>query len=144
MPDLVFFQEVVPQSYYLIKENFEIFNFYNMVTGVGEETITKSNPSIYFTMILYNNQTMKALEDKKIIKFENSKMNRNILNLKLKYLNKIDISAMCVHLESLKAYSKERMEQLSICFNEILKEKDKYHVLFGGDLNIREAEVLFV
>ncbi len=68
-------------------------------------------------------------------------MRRNILNLKLKYLNNINISAMCVHLESLKAYSKERMEQLLICFYEILKEKDEYHVILGGDLNIREPEV---
>lgn len=37
--------------------------------------------------------------------------------------------------------SRERIEQLNLCFQRMLDAPSHRIVLFGGDLNIREAEV---
>lgn len=75
-----------------------------------------------------------------IVDFVNSNMGR--------YMTKLDVTSnaksftfITSHLESLKDASKERKNQLKICFDTILNEdKDKF-VIFAGDLNIREQEI---
>lgn len=53
---------------------------------------------------------------------------------KLKLLNS--------HLESTGDFAEERMEQLRISFHEMTKTDEKVNVIFGGDLNLRDKEVL--
>lgn len=69
-------------------------------------------------------------------------MGRNLLEVKLNYMNKVNFCVLASHLESTGDFAKQRMEQLRFCFDRISKIDKKYLVFFGGDLNLRDSEVL--
>lgn len=46
------------------------------------------------------------------------------------------------HLESTAQHSAERIKQLKICFKEMSEIDRNVNVIFGGDLNMRDKEVL--
>lgn len=50
---------------------------------------------------------------------------------------------MTSHLESLKPYAGERMRQLQLLLKKMAEVPDDVNVLFGGDTNLRDAEVSF-
>ena len=54
----------------------------------------------------------------------------------------VAFSLMTSHLESTKDFAEERKEQLRRCFEEIKAQPATHNVLFGGDLNLRDKEVL--
>jgi hypothetical protein len=139
VPDVVFFQEVVTESFKIIKEN--LASEYLLFPSINEENILKLEPKRYFTMILIKKDTCKPNGDKKVIEFNNSIMSRNLLKINLTYKNKIKIAAMTTHLESTVEFAKQRIEQLKNCFKEILNVDNDCYVIFGGDLNIRDSEV---
>ena len=70
-----------------------------------------------------------------------SKMGRHLLQLSVQFSG-VDLDVMTSHLESLRDYGGERVRQLKIAFQKMseLQKSDKASI-FGGDLNIREAEV---
>jgi hypothetical protein len=78
---------------------------------------------------------------KSIIRFGNSAMNRNILQVRYKYKRSVEFVVLNAHLESTKDYAKQRIEQLKQCFNHMLEVNDDVLVFFGGDLNLRDTEV---
>ena len=74
------------------------------------------------------------------VDFVNSNMGRYMTKLNVTS-NAKSFTFITSHLESLKDASKERKNQLKICFDTMLNEdKDKF-VIFAGDLNIREQEI---
>ena len=131
---MIFFQEVVSSSFKIIKNSLE--PNYKLFSPNG-----LSDQNGYFTMILINTNTCRSDSELEIIEFKNSEMDRNLLKLKLIFNEKIKISAMTSHFESLAQSAEIRVEQYKYCFKEILNENKDYCVLFGGDLNAREAEV---
>lgn len=48
---------------------------------------------------------------------------------------------MTSHFESCKANAAERMKQLRLVMKRMAKAPDDVTVLFGGDTNLRDAEV---
>ena len=48
------------------------------------------------------------------------------------------------HLESQGAKAEERMNQLNQCFEELTKTKEFINVIFAGDLNLRDKEVISI
>ncbi len=48
------------------------------------------------------------------------------------------------HLESQGAHAEERMNQLNQCFEELIKTKEVINVIFAGDLNLRDKEVISI
>lgn len=48
---------------------------------------------------------------------------------------------MTSHLESCKAHAQERMKQLRVVMQRMTEAPDDVTVLFGGDTNLRDAEV---
>jgi hypothetical protein len=135
---LICLQEIVTASYKLLTESLE--TNYTFVCAVEKENIYKLDPKSYFTMILLNKKTCKLVDDE-IIGFPNTIMCRNLLKVKLKYKNRIKITAMTTHLESTAEFSKQRVEQLKSCFKEITNVNDDSYVILGGDLNLRDSEV---
>jgi endonuclease/exonuclease/phosphatase family metal-dependent hydrolase len=135
----VFFQEVIPSSYRILKESLE--EQYALFCAVDVNNMKFLDPRTYFTMILMNKDTCELDGESKIIPYTNTCMSRNLLKARLRYRKKISITAMTSHLESTADYTKQRTEQLRLCFSEMLAEKDESYVLFGGDLNLRDAEV---
>lgn len=51
---------------------------------------------------------------------------------------------MTSHFESCKAHAAERMRQLTLVMRKMTRAPDDVTVLFGGDTNLRDAEVLYV
>lgn len=51
---------------------------------------------------------------------------------------------MTSHFESCKAHTAERMRQLTLVMRKMTRAPDDVTVLFGGDTNLRDAEVLYV
>jgi tyrosyl-DNA phosphodiesterase 2 len=68
-------------------------------------------------------------------------MGRHLLQLPIQFSG-VDVTVMTSHLESLKDYGEERVRQLKIVFEKMtdLQQVNKVSI-FGGDLNIREAEL---
>lgn len=135
-PDVVLLQEVIVRTEDLLKDKLE--NKYNFINANTLGDIDGG----YYTMILTRKSTCKV-SSSKIINFDNTVMCRNLLQVKLKYNKYIDVCAMTAHLESTAEFSKQRIEQLRKCFKEMLDQDSSYCVFFGGDLNLRDSEVLF-
>lgn len=49
---------------------------------------------------------------------------------------------MTSHLESCKDQAAERMKQLKVVLQNITEEPDNTTVIFGGDTNLRDSEVI--
>ena len=147
-------QEVVVESQTILMR--ELAKFYDTCTGnkmdyldvndpneaLIRRELQKSQDKSYYTMILAKKSTCKMFAPD-LIDFGNSVMTRNLLKVKLNYKGMIDFYAMTAHLESTKEFSKQRVEQLKICFEEMTKSTagDSIPVFFGGDLNLRDTEV---
>ncbi|CAF4414920.1 unnamed protein product, partial [Rotaria sp. Silwood2] len=128
-PDAVFLQEVIPIAFDLIRN---LLPEYDSYTG---------NTQGYFVVILTRRELLKV-QNIEIIKYPGTNMERNLLIVHTMYKNSIEIDLMTSHHESgtEEIASKERIEQLKLCFKHMLDSPSHRIVLFGGDLNIREKE----
>ncbi|CAG0881755.1 unnamed protein product [Darwinula stevensoni] len=124
-PDVVFFQEVVPESLQFFRDRLE---GYNIVSGNG----------MYFTACLLNRATCRC-DSHRIIPYPGSSMGRNLLVLQGLFNNGSVMTLMNTHLESTKDFADERMEQLRIAFREMKKSSSP--VILAGDLNLRDKEI---
>lgn len=115
----------------------ELSQYYHIIASTGENDIQTP----YFVIILLRKDTCNLDGKHEVINFENSRMYRNLLKVKFKYANKINIVAMTSHLESTTEFTKPRMDQLKKCFDEMQKQDKNCIVLFGGDLNLRDKEL---
>jgi tyrosyl-DNA phosphodiesterase 2 len=77
-----------------------------------------------------------------LIRLENSVMGRNLLKIDLKYAGKVDLCVMTSHFESTAEYGPQRMVQLKRAVKEMLDQDEQKVVIFGGDLNMRDKEVI--
>ncbi|CAF2709939.1 unnamed protein product [Rotaria sp. Silwood2] len=129
-PDAVFLQEVIPIAFDLIRN---LLPEYDSYTG---------NTQGYFVVILTRRELLKV-QNIEIIKYPGTNMERNLLIVHTMYKNSIEIDLMTSHHESgtEEIASKERIEQLKLCFKHMLDSPSHRIVLFGGDLNIREKEL---
>lgn len=127
-PDVVFLQEVIP-SYcaYLRKRA----SSYNIITG---------NEEGYFTAILLKKGRVK-FKSQEIIPFPNTKMMRNLLCVNVS-LGGNEFCLMTSHLESTREHSAERINQLKTVFQKMQEATDSTTVIFAGDTNLRDQEVI--
>lgn len=126
-PDVVFLQEVVPDSAEIIQEKCPL---YHMIPG---------NDEGYFVAVMLKTGSTQV-EETKILPFPNTVMMRNLLTVKCTVKGE-KVFLMTTHLESTKNYSKARKEQLGQCFTYIQKREKERTVVFGGDLNLRDNEI---
>lgn len=117
----------------------ELKKLYEFSSGLSDDT----DAIAYYTLILTKKKTC-SFKSKNIIHFSNSVMGRNLLQVRVNYKNKVDICAMTAHLESTADFAKQRMEQLKTCFKEMIDQDPKCLVIFGGDLNLRDSEVILL
>lgn len=140
-PDVVLLQEVVSQTEMMMREALEkLYSFCsgNKFAAVERSSIPSNN---YYTMVLVKKRSCKVL-DTSVTNFANSVMNRNLLRVRINFRSMIEFYAMTTHLESTKDFGKSRIDQLRECFREMSQVDEKYPVFFGGDLNIRDTEVI--
>ena len=132
--DIVFLQEVVSESYDLLSSHLSsAYLLTDNKANVSEE-------QYYFTAILLKRETL-WVKNITHIPFDNSGMGRDLSVVDAKFVNGAKIVLMNSHLESMKQFAKERMEQLKTAFDMVSDEDENSTVVFAGDLNIRDSEV---
>ncbi|KAL3983863.1 homeodomain interacting protein kinase [Sarotherodon galilaeus] len=126
-PDVVFLQELIPPYVQFLKKRFVS---YLMIEG-GEKG--------YFTGMLLKKSRVKFVESE-IVPYRTTQMNRNLLVAQV-IVDGQKLCLMTSHFESFKANSKERMNQLHVVKWRFKRAPDDVTVVFGGDTNLRDAEV---
>uniref|UniRef100_A0A669AYI6 Tyrosyl-DNA phosphodiesterase 2 n=2 Tax=Oreochromis niloticus TaxID=8128 RepID=A0A669AYI6_ORENI len=126
-PDVVFLQELVPPYVQFLKK---WFVSYLMIEGAEEG---------YFTGMLLKKSRVTLVESE-IVPYRTTQMMRNLLVAQV-IVDGQKLCLMTSHLESGKACSKERMNQLHVVKWRFKRAPDDVTVVFGGDTNLRDAEV---
>ena len=137
LPHAVFLQEAVPHTWCeIVKDLDQIYDCYSV-----------PNPTMgYFVAILVHKTLVTIRGPMQCLNFTSSTMGRHLLQLPISYAG-VNIDLFTSHLESTRNCSSERMRQLKIVFDIMVlkcKENQDTSCLFGGDLNLRDNEVLKV
>ncbi|XP_061571363.1 tyrosyl-DNA phosphodiesterase 2-like [Cololabis saira] len=130
-PDVVLLQEVVQPYFRFIHKR--LADTYTFIKG-GETG--------YFTAMLLRTSGLTLL-DTQIIPFPNTRMMRNLLVAQVLFRGQ-KLCLMTSHLESCKASAGERMRQLRLVMRRMSEAPGDVTVLFGGDTNLRDPEVIKV
>lgn len=127
-PDVVFLQEVIPPYCAYLKKR------------AASYTIITGNEEGYFTAILLKKGRVK-FKSQEIIPFPNTKMMRNLLCVNVS-LGGNEFCLMTSHLESTREHSAERIRQLKTVLGKMQEAPDSTTVIFAGDTNLRDQEVI--
>ena len=131
-PAVVFLQEVVEESKIVLRGALD--RDYQFIDGGRESGCG------YFTVTLVD-RTLVKLDSFQVIQFPGSKMGRNVSVVECAVGNNLKLTLMNSHLESTRDHRDERKSQLKDCFNKVKSAAEDRVVIFGGDLNMREAEL---
>ena len=133
-PHVVFLQEVVDASWgpVIIAKLSRCYNCY----------CAPNPPQHYYNAILVLKDTKVTVAESGLTVHDfRSRMGRHLLQLSIQFAG-VDVTVMTSHLESLKDYGEERIRQLKVVFEKMIElQKVNKISIFGGDLNIREAEL---
>ncbi|XP_012678305.2 tyrosyl-DNA phosphodiesterase 2 isoform X1 [Clupea harengus] len=125
--DIVLLQELISPIADVLEE---IMTDYDLIRG---------NTSGYFTGILLLKARVKLLQSS-VVNYPTTEMSRNLLMAQLSFSGH-QLWVMTSHLESGKASSQERMNQLRRVWKRMREAPDDHAVIFGGDSNLRDREV---
>ncbi|KAL0961725.1 hypothetical protein UPYG_G00330900 [Umbra pygmaea] len=129
-PDVVFLQELIePYVQYLKKRAVS----YTIITG-GEEG--------YFTGLMLKKSRVKVLKSE-TVSYPTTQMMRNLLVAQVSFKGQ-ELLVMTSHFESCKDQAEERMKQLRVVLKRMSEAPLNVTVLFGGDTNLRDTEVVKV
>lgn len=126
-PDVVFLQEVIPQTFSYIENKLPEYKC--IASGGGE----------YFTATLIRRFTT-YYDSHKVIEFPSSCMGRNLLVTEA-HIGPLKLTLLNTHLESTAEHAAERVRQLQRSFKEVMATPKDRVVIFAGDLNLRDKEV---
>lgn len=129
-PHIVYLQELVPKNYKIISESLPDYR----KLPTGDEG--------YFTAVLLKTDSANYT-DHAITPFYSSRMARNLIEVKAK-VQGVEMHLMTSHLESTKPHAAERKRQLQTCLTTIGDVIDDATVLFAGDMNLRDSEVILL
>ena len=134
MFDVVFLQEVISETYSL--SELHLSEDYYMT----ENKSKLSDDQWYFTVTLIKRFRLVTI-NMNSIPFTNSTMGRSLNIVEAKFNNGEKMIFINTHLESMKQFSKERMDQFRIAFEILTNGDENSSVIFAGDLNVRDSEV---
>nr|XP_040033275.1 tyrosyl-DNA phosphodiesterase 2-like isoform X2 [Gasterosteus aculeatus aculeatus] len=127
-PDVVLLQELIqPYTRFMKKRLAERYTF---IEG-GKEG--------YFIGMMLKKSRITLL-DSETVAYPTSGMMRSLLVAQVLFRGR-KFCLMTSHFESCKANAAERMKQLRLVMKRMAKVPDDVTVLFGGDTNLRDAEV---
>ncbi|KAJ7382512.1 Tyrosyl-DNA phosphodiesterase 2 [Desmophyllum pertusum] len=131
-PDAVFLQEVIPETLSIFQSKCPGY-----VCKYHEPTCA------YFNLMLLKNSSIKTTHDLQCTHFHSSKMERHLLCQPVMFKNKTELILMTSHLESTgEGQCKvERKGQLQQVLTSMTEQPPQATVIFGGDTNLRDAEV---
>uniref|UniRef100_A0A8C6S2G3 Tyrosyl-DNA phosphodiesterase 2 n=1 Tax=Neogobius melanostomus TaxID=47308 RepID=A0A8C6S2G3_9GOBI len=124
-PDVVFLQELIPPYVQYLKKNAVSY----LIIEGGKEG--------YFTGMMLKRSRVELLE-KNIVPYPTTTMLRNLLVAQVDH----KLCLMTSHMESCKGHAEERMKQLRVVMQRMTDAPDDVTVLFGGDTNLRDTEVI--
>ncbi|KAI6655871.1 Tyrosyl-DNA phosphodiesterase 2 [Oopsacas minuta] len=129
-PDIVFLQEVVPQSHLLIAKR-----------CIAYKCIFCRYTSTYYNAILLLKDRVKVAGEHGTIPFQGSIMGRHYIFCDVSICSNQPIRVITTHLESTKDIGPTliRRDQLGLMSNLI--SKLNIPCIFGGDLNLRDEDV---
>ena len=125
---MVYVQEANNQAVEVFEK--DLFEYSVLEQGTGGQ---------YYTCVLLR-QTTIYLDEVKNKRFGNSTMGRG-LQIVRAHMGDVKLAFLNVHLESTKDFSKQRVEQLKECFDEVKRLGTDHTVILAGDLNIRDSEI---
>ena len=136
-PHAVFLQEVVPGTEKEILKRLSVnYDYYS----APQYPFANG----YFVAILVlKTKGLLVRGEVKSMDFPKSSMGRHVIEVSVSYCG-VELELLTSHLESTKDYGAERKNQLSTVFkmmSEIQKKNPEKTLIFGGDLNVRDAEV---
>uniref|UniRef100_A0A3P9B5N3 Tyrosyl-DNA phosphodiesterase 2 n=1 Tax=Maylandia zebra TaxID=106582 RepID=A0A3P9B5N3_9CICH len=123
-PDVVFLQELIDPYVHFLKKRFVS---YLMIEG-----------RLLHRMLLKKSRV--TFVESEIVPYRTTKMRRNLLVAQV-IVDGQKLCLMTSHFESCKANAKERMNQLHVVKWRFKHAPDDVTVVFGGDTNLRDAEV---
>jgi tyrosyl-DNA phosphodiesterase 2 len=133
-PHVVFLQEVVDQSWgpLIVARLGQIYNCH-----------PSPNPSMnYYNAILIVKEGTSITGDLSMYRFPGSQKGRHLLQLPVQILG-VELDVMTTHLETKLERKDERIRQLSEVFGMMnALERSNRMSIFGGDLNLRDTEVI--
>ena len=133
-PHVVYLQEVVPTTWARIVSTLSTtYNCYS----------SPNPPAHYYPVLLVQEGTVEIAGSLKCFNFPHSTMGRHLLQLTVKFSG-VEIQLMTSHLESTKDCASERKRQLKKAFEIMERLQQSKTCIFGGDLNVRDAEVASV
>ena len=125
--DIVFLQEVVPQTFSHIQTNLPNY-----------ECISAKDDGYFVATLLRNGRVY--FDRHKVRDYPTSLMDRHLLAVQA-HCGNVVMDLLNTHLESGKEFAAERKKQLEECFGLMSRRSDDRNVIFGGDLNLRDPEV---
>ncbi|XP_042566603.1 tyrosyl-DNA phosphodiesterase 2 [Clupea harengus] len=129
-PDVVFLQELVPPYIQYIRKRAVSY------------TIIEGGEDGYFTGVMLKKSRVKFLKSE-IVSYPMTQMMRNLLVAQVSFQG-LEFCLMTSHFESCKNQSEERMNQLRVTLKKMMEVPEKTTVIFGGDTNLRDTEVVKV
>ena len=135
LPHAVYLQEVVPPTWAeIVRELSPTYDCYS-----------PERPAGYYVAILIHKSTVKTLGGAQTVHFGSSQMGRSLLQLPVSFAG-AKILLLTSHLESTKdrTCSEARRRQLRTTFDLVrtaCAQDPDLSCVFGGDLNLRDAEV---
>jgi len=132
-PDIVFFQEVIPETLAWLKTALDTRYLFG---NGGDE---KAGGNNYFTAVLLKRSVVYR-DSFQVVEFEGTLMARDLSIVEAQIGDK-KLLLINTHLESTKDFANVRMEQLKAAFNRVKNAPSSASVIFAGDLNIRDSEV---
>ena len=125
--DIVFLQEVVPQTFSHIQTNLPNY-----------ECISAKDDGYFVATLLRNGRVY--FDRHKVRDYPTSLMDRHLLAVQA-HCGNVVMDLLNTHLESGKEFAAERKKQLEECFGLMTRRPEERNVIFGGDLNLRDPEV---
>ncbi|XP_034721024.1 tyrosyl-DNA phosphodiesterase 2-like isoform X3 [Etheostoma cragini] len=127
-PDVVLLQELIQPYTRFMKKR--LADNYTFIEG-GKEG--------YFIGMMLKKSRITLL-DSQIVEYPTSRQGRNLLVAQVLFKGQ-KLCLMTSHFESCKANAENRKLQLRLVMKRMTKAPDDVTVLFGGDTNLRDAEV---
>lgn len=131
-PDVVYLQEIVPQTWETITKQLKSsYSFYSH----------ESLSHYYHILLVRKTPEIVPQGEIQVLNFPESKQGRFLLQLPVKF-HGIDIHLLTSHLESLNHNTVERKKQLKTCFTLMDELQSKsIACIFAGDLNLNDREL---
>jgi len=128
--DIVFLQEVIPETFTYIKSKLSGYECYAAMRGD------------YFvaTLLRWGRVYVDKTEQ---YPFPGTTMGRHLQHIQA-HCGKVKFDLLNTHLESTAEHAEERKAQLKTCLEKVRSLADDKNVLFGGDLNMRDKELVEV